>query len=67
MPNPGSMLCSYDPYPYSTAGAVQWVDRPGTVRRCAFADDGSLVALAGQSLFVYGPGGGELPRGGGLG
>ena len=42
----------------STAGAVQWVDRPGTVRRCAFADDGSLVALAGQSLFVYGPGGG---------
>jgi hypothetical protein len=44
----------------STAGAVQWVDRPGTVRRCAFADDGSLVALAGQSVFVYGSGGGLI-------
>jgi hypothetical protein len=44
----------------STAGTVQWVDRPGAVRRCAFADDGSLVALAGQSVFVYGAGGGLI-------
>jgi hypothetical protein len=39
------------------AGAVQWAATPGAVRRCAFGDDGTVVALAGTSAFVYAPGG----------
>jgi hypothetical protein len=40
-----------------SAGAVQWSATPGAVRRCAFGDDGTVVALAGASAFVYAPGG----------
>ncbi|MDQ3700532.1 MAG: hypothetical protein M3442_06375, partial [Chloroflexota bacterium] len=39
------------------ASAVQWSDAPGAVRRCALGDDGMVGALAGSSLYVYGPGG----------
>ncbi|MGH2354834.1 MAG: hypothetical protein ACRDJN_24765 [Chloroflexota bacterium] len=43
-----------------TASAVLWADDPGPVRRCAFGDDGTVAALAGHSVYVYGSGGGML-------
>jgi hypothetical protein len=41
------------------ATAPLWAERPGPVRRCAFGDDGTLVALASSAVFVYQAGGGQ--------
>ncbi len=51
------------------ASAVQWADTPGPVRRCAFGEDGTVAAIVGPLLYVYGPGGALLaswPAGGSL-